>query len=52
MPRSRGSERRTKPRGAQGLPLRVQVTAAVALVALVPAVTVALWLVPLAFPGS
>lgn len=52
MPSSRGSERRTKPRGPQGLPLRVQVTAAVALVALVPAVTVALWLVPLAFPEA
>lgn len=52
MPKARGVERRTRSRRSQGLPLRVQVGISVALVALVPSVTIALWLVPLAFPDA
>jgi signal transduction histidine kinase len=52
IPMSKGFERRTRPRGPQGLPLRVQMAAVMVLLALVPSLLVSFALIPLAFPDA
>ena len=52
MARGSNIDRRTRPRGPQGLPLRVQMAAVMVLLALVPTLLVSLALIPLAFPDA